>query len=342
MVKRQSLYFEDSYRVALREETFPGPSRNEVIVKTAFSAISAGTELLVYRGQAPADLVRDTRLEALSGTFSFPLKYGYAAVGEVVSLGPGVDLHWEGKRVFSFQPHQSCFAAPVSDLIPVPPTMELLDAVFLANMETAVTLVLDGRPALGEQVAVFGQGVVGLLVTALLARIPLARLLTFDRQEARRRTSEQIGAHRSADPARHSVEEMISFLQGSGDYRGADLTYELSGSPEALDQAMAVTGFNGRVVIGSWYGTKEVRTHPGRTFHRSRMQLISSQVSTIDPALSGRWTKPRVLELARRFLEEIRPSELITHTFPFAEAEKAYELLDRNPGDCLQVILAYS
>ena len=94
--------FEHFLPVALREETFPGPSRNEVIVKTAFSAISAGTELLVYRGQAPADLVRDTRLEALSGTFSFPLKYGYAAVGEVVSLGPGVDLHWEGKRVFSF------------------------------------------------------------------------------------------------------------------------------------------------------------------------------------------------------------------------------------------------
>ena len=71
-----------------------------MIVKTTFSAISAGTELLVYRGQAPADLVRDTRLEALSGTFSFPLKYGYAAVGEVVSLGPGVDLHWEEKGFF--------------------------------------------------------------------------------------------------------------------------------------------------------------------------------------------------------------------------------------------------
>ena len=341
-MKRQSLYFESPYRVALLEEAFPGPSRNEVIVKTVFSAISAGTELLVYRGQVPADLPRDTRLEALSGTFSFPLKYGYATVGEVVSLGPDVDPHWEGKKVFSFQPHQSGFAAPVSDLIPIPPTMGLRDAVFLANMETAVTLLLDGRPVLGEQVAVFGQGVVGLLVTALLARIPLARLLTFDRQEVRRRTSEGIGAHQSVDPDRHSVEEIISFLQGSRDYRGADLTYELSGSPEALDQAMAITGFSGRVVIGSWYGSKEVKVHPGKTFHRSRMRLISSQVSTIDPALSGRWTKSRVLGMALRFLEEIRPSRLITHTIPFDEGEKAYELLDRNPGECLQVILAYS
>ena len=59
----------------------------------------------------------------------------------------------------------------MSDLIPVPPTMELLDAVFLANMETAAPLGSHGRPALGEQVAV-RQAAAGLLVTALLARIP--------------------------------------------------------------------------------------------------------------------------------------------------------------------------
>ncbi len=340
-MERQSLFFDGPGRVALREEPIPEPSEAEVLVRMIVSAISAGTELLVYRDQAPPHMAADATIESLTGIFSFPMKYGYASVGEVISLGPGVDPLWQGRKVFSFQPHQSCFITKVSDLFPLPSGMEVLDAVFLPFMETAVTLLLDGQPAVGEQVAIFGQGMVGLLVTALLGRIPLSRLLTLDLHFIRRRTSEQLGAHRSFDPKETPVEEIRASLQGSGDYQGADLSFELSGSPPALDQAIAVTGYNGRVVIGSWYGSKEVIVNLGGLFHRSRMKIISSQVSSIDPGLRGRWTKDRIIRLAWRFLEEIKPSRLITHTFPFYDAEKAYHLLDKNPGECLQVVLAY-
>jgi 2-desacetyl-2-hydroxyethyl bacteriochlorophyllide A dehydrogenase len=340
-VKRQSLFFDGPGRVALREEPIPEPSEAEVLVRMIVSAISAGSELLVYRDQAPPHMAVDAIIESLTGSFSFPMKYGYACVGEVISLGPGVDPLWQGRKVFSFQPHQSCFITKVNDLFPLPSGMEVLDAVFLPFMETAVTLLLDGQPAVGEQVAVFGQGMVGLLITALLGRIPLSRLLTLDLHFIRRRTSEQLGAHRSVDPNETPIEEIRAFLQGSGDYQGADLSFELSGSPAALDQAIAVTGYSGRVVIGSWYGSKEVIINLGGSFHRSRMKVISSQVSSIDPGLRGRWTKDRIIGLAWRFLEEIKPSHLITHTFPFSDSEKAYHLLDKNPGECLQVVLAY-
>ena len=340
-MKRQSLFFDGPGRVALREEPILYPSESEVLVRTIVSAVSAGTELLVYRDQFPPHVAVDATIESLTGSFSFPLKYGYACVGEVISLGPGVDPLWQGRKVFSFQPHQSCFITKVSDLFPLPAGVGVLDAVFLPFMETAVTLLLDGQPAVGEQVAVFGQGVVGLLVTALLGRIPLSRLLTLDLHFIRRRTSEQLGAHRSVDPNETPIEEIRASLQGSGDYQGADLSFELSGSPAALDQAIAVTGYSGRVVIGSWYGSKEVIVNLGGSFHRSRMKIISSQVSSIDPGLRGRWTKDRILGQAWRFLEEINPSRLITHTFPFSDAEKAYHLLDKNPGECLQVVLAY-
>lgn len=340
-MKKKSLFFEGPGRVALKEEPVSDPAESEVLVRTIVSAISAGSELLVYRNQVPPLMTVDATIESLKGTFSFPMKYGYACAGEVISLGQGMDPLWQGRKVFSFQPHQSFFTTPVSALLPLPSGMEVLDAVFLPFMETAITLVLDGQPSVGDQVAVFGQGVVGLLVTAILARIPLSRLLTLDRQALRRRTSEQLGAHGSIDPDHIPREEILSLLQGSGDYPGADLTFELSGSPEALDQAIALTGYSGRVVIGSWYGKKEVTVHLGGSFHRSRIKIISSQVSSIDPGLRGRWTKDRMIGLAWRFLGDIKPSRLITHTFPFSEAEKAYHLLDKNPGECLQVVLAY-
>lgn len=340
-MKRQALWFEAPYRVGTREEELSGPGQDEVTVKTMVSAISAGTELLLYRGQAPSGLAVDATIGALKGTFSFPMKYGYAAVGEVVSRGSGVDPQWQGRKVFAFQPHQNYFSAKVTDLHPVPSNLEITDAVFLPNMETALTLLLDGNPLVGEQVAVFGQGVVGLLVTAILSRMPLARLLTLDPFPVRRQASEQIGADQSIDPTVGPAREIISLLQGPGEYEGADLTYELSGNPEALNQAIAITGFAGRIVIGSWYGTKEATLHLGGPFHRSRIRIISSQVSSIDPSLEKRWTKKRLLGLAWRLLAEIKPSGLITHSFSFSEAEKAYSLLDENPGDCLQVVLAY-
>ncbi|MBI4763103.1 MAG: zinc-binding alcohol dehydrogenase [Deltaproteobacteria bacterium] len=340
-MKRQALWFEAPYRMGIREEELSGPSETEVTVRTIVSAVSAGTEILIYRGEAPADLAVDATIGSLQGTFSFPMKYGYAAVGEVISLGPGVDPLWQGRKVFSFQPHQSHFLAKVTELLPLPSDVEILDAVFLPNMETAVNLLLDGKPSVGEQVAVFGQGIVGLLVTAILARIPLACLLTLDRFAARRRVSEHLGAHKSIDPAGRTKEEILSLLQGPREYKGADLSYEVSGNPEALDQAIAVTGFGGRIVVGSWYGTKDAILRLGGPFHRSRIRILSSQVSSIDTRLGERWTKKRLLGVTWRFLADVKPSQLITHTFPFSEVKQAYSLLNKNPGDCLQVVLAY-
>jgi threonine dehydrogenase-like Zn-dependent dehydrogenase len=122
---------------------------------------------------------------------------------------------------------------------------------------------------------------------------------------------------------------------------GADLTYELSGNPLALDQAIAVTGFNGRVVIGSWYGQKHADLNLGGRFHRSRIRLISSQVSTIAPEWSGRWTKSRRLHVAWEMLQHVRPAHLITHRFPLAQASQAYALLDQHPEEAIQVLFTY-
>lgn len=327
----QSLIFTASRQVSIQESKFPVLAPQQVLVQTLRSAISAGTELLVYRGEAPTELAADESIAALSGSLHFPLKYGYCAVGRVVACGAQVESTWHDRLVFAFNPHETFFAAEPNSLIALPSDLEIDDAVFLPNMETAISFLHDAAPLLGERAVVVGQGVVGLLTTSLLARLSLASLVTWDCYELRRQFSLACGAMQSLDPAHADLKKPGT----------ADVTFELSGVPAALDLALAVTGFSGRVIIGSWYGNKRASLNLGGQFHRSRIKLISSQVSTLPPELSGRWTKARRFELVLNLLRELKPSRLITHRYNFVHAAQAYQMLDTQAVEALQVVLEY-
>lgn len=341
-MERLSLYFTAPHQLEIREETVAPPAPDQVLVQSILSAISPGTEMLVYRGQVPAGMAVDDTIGALPGTFGYPLKYGYAIVGRVIAVGNQVERHWQDRLIFAFNPHESHFLARPADLVAVPGTLSPEVAVLLANMETAVSFLMDGHPLIGEQVAVFGQGVVGLLTTTLLAQLPLASLVTLDSYPLRRDWSRRLGAQVTLDPAEGNVlEQLRHHLQGDRPYAGADLIYELSGNPQALDQAIAVTGFNGRIVVGSWYGQKRASLNLGGAFHRGHMRLISSQVSHIAPQWGGRWSKSRRLGVAWELLARLIPSTIITHRFPFTDAEQAYRLLDQGPEKTIQIVLAF-
>ncbi|RQG95997.1 zinc-dependent alcohol dehydrogenase [Natrarchaeobius chitinivorans] len=338
-VDGRTLYFTDPSTVEIRSRAVPEPGPDAVRVRTTISAISAGTEGMIYRGDAPASLPADECLEAFDEDLSFPLSYGYAAVGTVTEVGENVSESWLDRRVFAYNPHESDFLAHPEDLLVVPDDVSSREAALFANLETAVNLVLDGGALLGERVVVVGQGVVGLLTTALLSELPLETLVTVEPRENRRRLSEAVGADRTIDPAaKCPVERLESIL---GEDARADLTYELSGNPDALDDAIAVTGFDGRVLVGSWYGTEQTTLDLGGRFHRDRIEIESTQVSTIDPELAGRWSRERRHRTAWNWLRRLDLSALFTHEIPFENAADAYELIEERPEDAVQVLLAY-
>ena len=310
---------------------------DKVLVKSFCSAISAGTELLVYRGEIPEGMLLDPLIPEFSETFSYPTQYGYSTVGEIIDIGSNIDKNWIGRRVFSFNPHESRFLTGVEDLIEIPKGISYEDAIFLPNMETALNLIMDGLPVGGENVAVIGQGVVGLLTTSLLKDFPLNNLVTFDMILKRRQISLELGASHSFG----SFEEPIMNSIFNKEYKGFDLVYEISGNPASLNNAIDITGYNGRVVIGSWYGSKMSNLSLGDSFHRSRINILTSQVSTIDPKFSGRWTKERRFSVAWDMLRSVKPSRLITHQYPIEEAIVAYDHLHQKSDDILQVILKY-
>ncbi|MFC6835381.1 zinc-dependent alcohol dehydrogenase [Halomarina ordinaria] len=330
----RSLYFTGPSEVAVRERSRPSPGPDELLVESERSAISSGTELLVYRGETEPSMAADETLDALSGTFEYPLRYGYAVVGRVVEAGANV-ADWADERVFAFNPHESHFLADPDEVVRVPSGMSAERAVFLANTEAAVNFVMDGRPMVGERVCVFGQGVVGLLTTGLLAEFPLDALVTVEPHDGRRELSAELGA--TALDSEGAAREALA----DEHVDGADLTYELSGNPRALDAALDATGYAGRVVVGSWYGTKPVPLSLDGQFHRSHVRLRASQVSRIDPDHEGRWDKSRRFETVRDALDRLEPERFVTHRLPVEHADEAYRLLDDHPEEAVQVLLTY-
>ncbi len=323
-------------RVECREVALPAPGAGEVLIHSHCSAISPGTEAMIYRGAFPTDAALDARIASLRGGFVYPFAYGYALVGEVAATGPGVDEALVGRMLFAFHPHQDRAVVPLADCVPIPDGVAPEAALFLPQVETALNLVLDGAPLVGERVLVFGQGVVGLLTAAVLARFPLARLVAVEPLAWRRELARQWGIDETVDPGDpDGWRELLASLEG------ADLIFELSGDMGALGQAIDAAGFDGRIVVGSWYGANPRPLDLGGRFHRNRLRLVASQVSTLNPTLSGRWDRQRRFELAWRMLAQLRPQRLVGESFPLARCAQAFEAVCNRRDGVMQVIFRY-
>lgn len=323
-MKTQALFHTAPRRVEVRELALADPGPGQVQVKSLYSAVSPGTEKRIFAGDLPQDLPLDANLPALAGGFSYPFRYGYALVGEVVAAGPGAEK-FLNRRVFLFHPHQAQVVTAASECLLVPADIESEDALFFANLESAVNLILDAAPRLGERVMVIGLGILGLLTVAILARFPIA-LYASDPIAERRHLAEALGALAFAPDDSPAL----------GD--GFDLAIELSGSPQGLQSAIDLTGFAGRIVIASWYSGK-VTLDLGGAFHRSRIRLLASQVSTIDPVLTGRWDRTRRRALVWQWVREIQPARFISHRFSLEAAQEVFERLERDR--LLQPVFVY-
>jgi 2-desacetyl-2-hydroxyethyl bacteriochlorophyllide A dehydrogenase len=333
-LKARALWFTAPRTPALRDEAVPSPGPGEVRIQTIASAVSQGTELLVYRGEVFRDLPLD--LPTLRGSYAFPIKYGYAATGRVLDVGPGVDSLGAGDLVFVHHPHQEVFAVPATMPVRLPDDLDPLLGVFFANLETALNVVHDTPLHLGESAVVFGAGVVGLLVTRLLNLAGAGTVLVVDPLENRRKQALAAGADDTFGP-----EHVDGRIMAATDGRGADVAVEVSGAGAALRAAIDVVAIEGTVVVASWYGTKPVALDLGGRFHRGRTRLRSSQVGRTNPELAPRWDRNRHTETVLRLLPRLGLEDLISHRLPFDRAPEAYPLLDERPGEAVQIVFTY-
>jgi 2-desacetyl-2-hydroxyethyl bacteriochlorophyllide A dehydrogenase len=318
----------------LRTESLPALGPHDLLVQAERSAISHGTEMLVYRGQVPPETALD--LPSLAGSVAFPIKYGYASVGIVLDRGAHVTGVQTGDRVFCLHPHQTRYVVPADLAWRLPPELDPERAAFAATVETALNVLLDSPVRIGERVVVFGQGTVGMLVGLLALLNGASRLAVVDPIDRRRALAVELGAHAALDPANAAPERLAEILGGR-----PDLVYEASGSPRALQSAVDAVADEGTVTVCSWYGTKDVPLMLGGQFHRGRIRLRSTQVGRLPPELAGRWSYERRRATVLDLLAVLPVDRLVSHRCAFEDAPAAYRLLAERPEETTQVLLTY-
>jgi threonine dehydrogenase-like Zn-dependent dehydrogenase len=296
----RSLWYSAPGRAEIRDEPLRDPGAAEVSVRALYSAISRGTERLVFAGRVPPSEYERMRAPFMGGSFPFPVKYGYAIVGRV-EQGPA---ELEGRLVFALHPHQSRFTLPVEAVVPVPENVPPARAVLAANMETALNAMWDAAPGPADRIAIIGAGVVGSLVAWLCGRLAGARVTLVDIEPSRADFARTLG---------------VGFSAPADAPENCDLVVHASATAAGLATALRLAGEEATVLEMSWYGSDEVSVPLGGAFHSRRLKLVSSQIGKVAPSHRARWTHARRLAAALELLADPALDALIAPAVKFDE-----------------------
>jgi NADPH:quinone reductase-like Zn-dependent oxidoreductase len=304
---------------ALQEEPLPVLAEGYLRCKALYSAVSRGTESLIFKGQVPQSEWQRMRAPMQRGDFPFPVAYGYQMVAEVIE-GPMP----KGTRIFALHPHQNVFDMPLHMARTLPHALPSRRAVLAANMETALNAMWDSGAGPGDRIAIVGGGVVGLLVAALAARLPGAEVTVIE-----------------ADAGRASIIDSFDaiFAAPYGNLcENCDVVIHASATAAGLSTALSVAGLEATVLELSWYGDQPVQVPLGAAFHAQRLKLISSQVGQVSPSRRPRWDYARRLGKALDLLCDDRFDALLEPDIAFDETPEKLPHILAKPGVLAQVI----
>jgi len=277
----------------LRPAPLTAPGDGELLVRTLHTGVSRGTETTVLGGRVPQSEHDRMRAPFQEGDFPWPVKYGYLNVG-VVEDGPSA---LRGRTVFTLFPHQSAFVVPVDAVVPVPDAVPARRAVLAGAVETAVTVLWDAAPLLGDRLTVVGAGMIGCSVARLAAGIPGVEVVLVDADPAKRDIAAQLG---------------VGFALPKDAPRDRDIVVNASGAEAGLRLALETVVTEGEVIEASWYGDRPVSLPLGADFHARRLTIRASQVGSVPPRRRGSRTTRDRLALAVDLLRDPAFDALLT------------------------------
>jgi len=316
----EALWYVGPGHAEIREEPLAEPGPGEVRIRALYSAISRGTERLVFAGRIPESEFERMRAPFMGGHFPFPVKYGYATVGRV-EAGP---VEMLGRIIFVLHPHQSLFNVLLSAVVALPDDVPPMRAVLAANMETALNAVWDAGSGPAARIAIIGAGVVGALVAFLCGRLAGALVTLVDINPARAELAQKL---------------CVNFAMPEAAPAECDLVIHASGTAAGLATALSLAGFEATVLELSWYGDALVPVPLGGPFHSRRLRLVSSQVGHVAPSHREGWTHHRRLADAVALLPDSRLDALVAPAVAFHDLPAWLpDILNAKNGVLCQVV----
>lgn len=315
----------------IREYTPPALSAGQVRVRSELGAAKHGTELMAYRGEAIFNTHRyDPEMRLLvpheEPTTGFPRPLGNMIVGRVMEVAPDVTTHRVGDRVYGHAPLRDEQVVAADRMERLPDGMAP-EAALCTDPADAALAMRDAHVRVGDRVAVFGLGAIGLFAVQLCLLSGAERVIGVDLVPRRRELAERFGAQVTIDPSKtQDVGLEIHRLTGG---LGVDVALEVSGSSHALHQAVRAVKYRGTVGVIAAYGSGASGLNLGDEFHWNAIDLVSCRTVSL-PLRDYGWDHARILTLAETLLRtgRLKHEGVVDPIVPFEESAEAYRRID--------------
>lgn len=325
----------------------------QVRIQTMYSGISHGTEMNVYRGSAPffkRDMDWGVRLFKNvdeNEAWHYPIRscdpgvwyMGYANVGKVIEAGKNVKDINVGDIVYSHAPHQSQVIKNWQDVIKLPDNIKPQHGVLFTNLMTAYNGILDTKIKLGDSIAVSGLGVLGQLVVQMAKFSGAFGVYGIDVFNKRLDAALQNGADKVFNVK--TTTDIAYEIRKLTNNRGADTVIEVSGNTSALNEAIRIAAPDTTVTALGWYQGQCIGLDLSEEFHHNRVSIKCSQTGAVSPEISHMWNDKRKEKVCLDLLSKLNLENIITHEIPFENVAEAYEMIDKDPKDIIQIVLTY-
>jgi len=329
----KQLYVTGPRQVVFEEAPTPECSPDGLVVRARTTAVSPGTEIRVYRA-IPVDEKGEFLHERIP--FVLPTTNGYSMVGEVVEVGSAVERFGVGDRVFVPAPHAEMAALAADLAFKLPDELSDEQAVFLNIMEVGHLALRRGRPGLGENVAIVGQGVIGLSALAYCRAFGL-RTAVVDLNETRLAVARKMGADLAVSPQQSDFLEQV---QKAFDGAGADLVLEAASNWNAVRTGMQLARTGGTIMVISRHTSVPDFNPVGHPFLGKQLTVLTSYGY---PGDGARWDREHSYALTARLLAErrINIEPFITHRFDWSDLPEAYERFDKGDPELIGAVIRW-
>jgi threonine dehydrogenase-like Zn-dependent dehydrogenase len=326
------------------------PRGNEVLVRTTVSGIKQGTEINLYRGANPfAKEIFDPVLRLFRPPQDgeqvapwYPHRLGSWAVGVVEAVGPDVQRFKPGDVVHGPWSHRTGIIISEGRIFPVAPDVDRETMLFTDPGLFALASTHDAEIKLGDRVAIFGLGAIGLLAVQMAKLSGAAQVFAVDMIPSRLALAKELGADVAVNAAQGDTAISIKEMTNKA---GVDVAVEISGAYSALQQAIRCVHREGLVVTTSYYGDTKGRVDLSREWHHNRITLRSS-MPVWDNAHRWQpmWNRERLTRTAISMLEQgrLNVKRLIGARYAFDLAPEAYAMIDERPDESVKTLLTYS
>jgi len=299
---------------------------HQIRIKSNLSAEKHGTILAYYRGLAPA---------------SFPLSLGNMTVGVVTEVGDSVKRFKVGDRVYGYLPIRETHTVPEDRVNLAPDELSDEELVCIDPAVVALMAVREGNVKLGEKVAIFGLGAIGLMTIQMAKLSGSILVIAVEPIEKRRRLAEKYGADILFNPTECDV---VSEIRKATNKKGVDISIETSGSYRALDQAIRATRYGGTIVPVSWYHGEAKGLNLSGEWHFNRQVMVSGARVESEPYRDyPRWNRKRVYETVIQLFQKKRLNVegMLDPIVKFEDVIEAYRIIDEEPEKTVKLAVKY-